>query len=663
MKITEWKESEVKENMELLNEYATKSEKWRRNAFLMEGARYGQHNSQAEYEQMMIMRIAPLALSISTAICDSAEALFLQNKPAPKVAPLIYPYDTVKQEQSNQVAGLFEFLINKDFQESFGNLQIDRILRDQSNTGHGIGQVIPVFENGEFFTQFNRLPWRFYFPDPSSMGDFYEDSESQIYAFPMSPKSAHRYLRKKIFDLSEKDFEEYFKKGSFADKMSLFFTDDKYLLGGNRKDVLFVNRMTLEEETIYKALPAKIPDGLEAEKLASLTSRTHLELSEELRLAEKSGLIKIEKKTGMMLAHHISVGNLGIKEVFPLTEYTTVPLKYDSRDNAFPYGRMWYIYSPQRAINKFFMSALLNMSLLNSTKILAEEDSIINENHWVTSASTPGAIIKYRLPIPGISKPPEIVKATPLDQNWLVLPKFLVYIMEYVSGMFGVMQGNPEKAPDTFSTIASMQATGGAKIKRRQNDIDAFLGRVGKIQAQMYQHYAPPMGFGSTINKEGETEVKKYNEIYLEEYTDKANQKKMRAGIKPETDLSFGIKNVVYTSKASAGYETATQSLALTTLATQLSVPELVPDILKMMNLPGVADTIEKIERRNDLSGQVEQQGKVIKELEQKTKIYQNQIFSLATAIEQARAQGKGALEVEKLRNIVNQIEEGAQNA
>ena len=661
MKIGEWKESEVKENIELLNEYATKSEAWRRNAFLMEGARYGQHYSQVEYEQMMLMRIAPLSLSISTAIMDSAEALFLQNKPVPKVAPLIYPYDTAKQEQSNQIASLMEFLISKDFQESFGNLQIDRILRDQSNVGHGIGQVTPVFENGEFSTRFDRLPWRFYFPDPSSMGEFYEDSEAQIYAFPMSPKTAFRYMRKEIPDLTQSDFDKDVRVGTHAEKSSIFFTDDKYLLGGNRKDVLFVNRMTLEDEKIYKVIPLVVPTGKDAELISSLVQKTHLEISKDLEIARKRGLIKIVEQNALMLAHHISVGNVGIKKVFPLKDYTTIPLKYDCRDNAMPYGRMWYVYSPQRAINKFFISALLNMSLLNATRILAEEDSIINENHWITSASMPGAIIKYRLPIPGMSKPPEIVKATPLDQNWLVLPKFLVYIMEYVSGMFGIMQGNPDKAPDVFSTVASLQASGGAKIKRRQGDIDAFYSRVGKTQAQLYQHYAPPMGFGSTINSDGKVEIRKYNELEIVNVSDD-KEPRTEVRVKPETDLSFGIKNVVYASKSSAGYETATQALSLTTLATQLQVPELVPDILRMMNIPGVGDTIDKIEQNRDLSRVVEQDQKTIKDLEGRTKIFQNQIFQLTKAIEAARAKGDAKVELEKLRTIVNNLtQEGEQ--
>lgn len=664
MKIGQYTETEVKENFELLNEYASKSEKWRRNSFLMEGARYGQHYSQDEYEQMLLMRVAPLSLSISTAICDSAEALFLQNKPAPKVAPLIFPFDEQRQAFANDVAQLFEFLINKDFQVSFGALQLDRILKDQSNVGRGVGQVIPVFENGEFSTKFNRLPWRYYFPDPSSTGDFYEDSEAQIYAFPMSPKSAFRYLKKEIPDLTWSQFEENFKKGSYGDKMNMFFTDDKYLLGGTPKDLLYVNRMTLEEETVYKIIPKQvISETQDAYNFPAFKFRTSLEITEEMEKAASKGLIEIREQRGMMLAHHISVGNLGVKKVFPLENYTTVPLVYDSRDNAMPYGRMWYIYSPQRAINKYFVSTLLNMSLLNSTRIMAEEDSIIDEAKWINSSSMPGAILKYKLVTPGYSKAPEIVKPTPFSGNDLMIPKFLVYIMEYVSGMFGIMQGNAEKAPDVFSTVASLQAAGGAKIKRRQGDIDAFLSKVGGIQAEMYKNYAPPQGYGSMINKEGEVEYKIFNKMVLQRQENEKGEKDYKAVIDPSTDLSSGIKEVVYSSQSSAGYETATQALALTTLATQLSTPELIPDILRLYNFPGVSDSIAKIEARNDLSSQNSQLQQALKNVEGKSKMYENQIFQLVRNLEQIRAKGKADVILSELNSVIKQLNEGMTNA
>ena len=183
-----WKKEIADSNVALLKDYATRSYRWRYNASLLENARYGKIYSREEYSQMIALRIAPVTLNIATAIVETAEALALNIKPTPKVAPLMFPFNPAKQENSRKIAQLYEFLITKDFQESFGSLQLDRIVRDQSNTGRGTAQIIPVFENGEFYTKFVRLPWRYYFPDPASIDEFYQDADAHIYAFPIFKK-------------------------------------------------------------------------------------------------------------------------------------------------------------------------------------------------------------------------------------------------------------------------------------------------------------------------------------------------------------------------------------------------------------------------------------------------------------------------------------------
>lgn len=660
MKYLDWTSETANENIGLLNDYATRSYTWRYNSLLMEGARFGHIYSPEEYKQMMMMRLAPVSLNIGTAILESAEALMLGIKPVPKVAPLAFPYAQDKQQISQKVAQLYEFLLSKDFQESFGNLQIDRIIRDQSNTGRGTGQIIPVFENGEFYTKFVRLPWRYYFPDPGSIDEFYEDADAHIYAFPMAKKLALRYLRTKIPNLTQRDFEDYFTKGSVADKAMMFGEDSKYFLGKRKDDLMFINRMTLEDQTILKVLPLRpTKNEEEAELLANLTNRVVTDEEDVyLQKALKSKLVSYEKRTDELLVHYISVGGLGFKEVFPLKTHTVVSLQYDSRDNAFPQGRMQNIYSPLRVLNKFFMTALLNASLLNATRILAEEDSIIDQDNFVMSSSIPGAIIKYRLPIPGVSKPPEVIKATPLEQGWLTLPRFLIQIMEYVSGMFGIMQGNAERSPETFSTVASLQATGGARIRRRMNDVDIFLSKVGKVQAELYKNYAPPQGFRSYIDeKSGEYDYKMFNVLELK----KDENQRYKTIIAPETDLSFGIKGVVFSSKGSTGYETANTINSMTTLATQLNVPELVPLILQLHNIPGTEEVINKVTARGDLVSQNSALQQQLKEVERKTNIYQNQIFQLIQAVERAKAKGKSDVILKELSNIVEGIRNNGQ--
>lgn len=652
-KSTQWKSDTAKENLELLQDFNARSFAFRKNAYLMEGARYNEHFSKAEIDTMLLMRQAPIPIPISTAIMDTAEALMLQSKPAVNVAHLVFPQDEARTEMSRLIAQKYRFLVQNDWHNSHANLQFDRILADQSNVGIGYAYIVPRFEYGEFFTEIKRLPWRYVFPDPDSTDIWLEDQSDLLYAFPMTRKAAFRYLRSFIPTLSESDFEKDWCKGDYAEKGTAFFESDRYMSRGKAgTNLLFINRMTLEDQLMYLVIPRKANIKSDSGEFPVHKYKVYPEITPELEEQAGEGLIEIREKRDLYLTHHISLGNNGFKKIYPIRQINVVPLMYDHRDNPFPYSRMWYVYPAQRGLNKFFASALLNFSLLNATRVLAENDSIINEDEWVTNASTPGAILKYQLPIPGISKPPDIIKAEPLHNEWLTLPRYLTYIMEYASGMWGIMQGNQEGSPDVFSTVASLQSAGGTKIKRRLTHVDAFMSRVGNICAEIYKNYAPPNGYSSAIDAEtGSVQTESYNTLEIIKKNDI-----YRLQTKPETDLGFGIREVRFSSASASGFESANMALALTTLATQLSVPELIPDILKLYNLANIEETIKKIESRTDAQQQVAQYADSMKRLEGQNKVFQNQIFQLAKTLEAAKAKGKADVILTELKSSVDAI-------
>jgi len=279
-------------------------------------------------------------------------------------------------------------------------------------------------------------------------------------------------------------------------------------------------------------------------------------------------------------------------------------------------GRVWYLYPLQRALNKFIMIAILNGSLLNVTRVMAEENSIVDMNEWKMSASVPNTILRYRLPMP-TSKPPQVIEAKPLPEAWLAMPQYLTQMMEYISGIFSTMMGSPQDAPTVFSTVASLQSAGGQKIKRRLQNITAALSQLGKVVASFYQHYAPPGGLLTYVNNEGNSDFINYNELV---------QDGSKVSINPESDLSIGIKDVRFIVSSSSGYEAATEAAMMTTLATQLRVPQLVPLILKRLNIPDVDKIVDQMDSLQQASSVIEQQKDTIDQLNLKTRQMANQI-------------------------------------
>jgi hypothetical protein len=641
----DWKDEHAARNQEVFLDYRSYAIPWRTNALKMENARYGRQFSQAEMNQLLVFRQAPLPISVSTAICDTADALMLSSNPVVNVSPIVYPYNDEKSQNSRAVANKFRHLIQKSWYDSLGGLQYDRATFDRSSVGNGFLYAIPRSEFGEFSVDVKHISWRYFFPDPSSIDPLYTDMDNMVYALHITNKSAYKFVQSIEPDLTYEQFKESWGTGSSSGYGS-FEEDPVYRRPLKSSDyMLFIQRLTLERDTSYLIIPQS--DEFRAGQ-GSLRYRTSTQMTPELKSLELQGHIKIKPVTRIFLTEYTSVGSLGYKIVYPISNYNIVPIQHDHRGTPYPYSLMWYLYPLQRALNKFIMSSVLNMALLNTTKVLAEENSIIDMNEWTTSASQPNAILQYRLPVPGVSKPPEIVKPTPMDNAFLVMPQYLTRMMEYVSGIYATMQGNPQDSPDVFSTVASLQSAGGQKIKRRQASADASLSKLGQVVGEFYKEYAPMNGFSSSFNEgTGEEEIIKFNELQSKVEMEKGKPK-VRTTVNPESDLRQGFKQVRFTSTGSMGYESGTEAAMLTTLATQLKIPGLVPAILERINISGMDKVLENIDEVKNLQGENEQLQNITAELEKKNKQIEGQVRSLGIGLERARA--KGQLDVELVK-------------
>jgi hypothetical protein len=640
-----WENRIASDNLKELKKYRTASFTWRSTALKMENARFGRQFSKAEEEAVLKFRQAPLPISVSTAICDTADAMMLSAQPTVHVAPIINPYNPVGEDLNKQIAQRFNYLITKAWYDSLGNLQLDRIFRDYTNVGHGILYVVPRQENG-FHTEFNHLPWKYFYADPSSKDPLYRDAENLIYAFGLNEKAAYRFVKSIEPDLSFEKFKEDWVKGQDCQEIVNFEEDQAYGNIGLENMVLFCTRTTLESDTLYYIYP-KVKD---VNYGGELGYQSYSELTPELIKAREEGRISIESVTKDCLVEYTSIGSLGYKIKYPIDTYNMIPLVYDHRDTPFPYGRMWYLYPLQRALNRFVMSAILNMSILNSTRVLAEEGSIINENDYVMNSSMPGVVLKYKLNTPGFSKPPEVIPAQPMSEAWLHMPKWLTYMMEYISGITSLMMGDPKGAPDVFSTVASLQSMGSLKTKRRAAAADVTLSQAGRVAGQYYQHYAPFNGYSvhwnpSAKNNEDKDEIVKFNEVDMRE-----EDGKFIPFIKPETDLRGGFRDVRFTSIASSGYEAATEAVLMANLATQLKIPALAKPIIKRLNIADADKVADDIDYNLQAEKLLAEREKQIKDMDAQQKILTNQIRQMAIKLEAASIRGQLNTELEKLK-------------
>lgn len=647
--VIEWKEDIAKENFQLYEENRNARRVWEADAIRFDDFRYGQHFSREEERQLLAFRQAPLPISITTAICDTAEALMTASKPTIRVAPIINPYNDKLTEVSKAVAQRYNYLIQKSWFDSLGGLHYDRVVRDYTNVGVGYFYANPVENYGEFSVNISHISWRYVYPHKMTKDPFFREMDNAVIAMELSKLSGYKIVKSNDPTIEWKEYEERFIKANKNGIVGSLNPTTRYS-AGNVKDENnpFIVRLALEEKKAYAVVPTS------GDYVGKQTVKFYPELTDDIKAGIGEGRFTYRETKKFFLTEYMSVGGLGCKKVYPVSQYNLVPIIYDHRDNPYPYGRIWYLYPIQRALNKFIMIALLNGALINATRVMAEDKSIVDEYEWQKNFAKPGGKLLYKLMTPGVSTAPQIIEGKPLGDAWLQMPRYLTYIMEYISGIFGAMMGDSKDSPDVFSTVAALQSAGGQKIKRRLAQADASLSILGNVVGEFYKEYAPLNGYSTIIDDTGEQkEPMMYNVIKPRD------DDKTKLEIDPRTDLSLGFKEVRFTTQASNGFESGTEAALLTNLATQLKVPQLVPLILKRLNMADVDKISDDMKITSQQAQQIGQMEQTIKDLEGRTKVLANKVTEKSFELSQTDFNAKFKVLLAELKNnpeMLNQL-------
>ena len=176
----------------------------------------------------------------------------------------------------------------------------------------------------------------------------------------------------------------------------------------------------------------------------------------------------------------------------PLDEYPIVHFPFIHRRSNRTYGMVHFLIDLQKATNKFIDLTIYNAQLGSNFRYMTPEGAIVNKEKWEQEASAPGVVLEYR-PDPNLPNGgrPEVVMPQPLNQAFYTLFNASVQLAEYVSGIFGVIQGNSNRTPDVYSTVASLQNMGVQRIKNKARKYDVQIGRIAKICLKYVQSLLP----------------------------------------------------------------------------------------------------------------------------------------------------------------------------
>lgn len=365
-----------------------------------------------------------------------------------------------------------------------------------------------------------------------------------------------------------------------------------------------------EQMSQMKQAFASMPDEVPAYMMTTL-SDTQKVVFDVQRIKRR----QIERS--LMVGGHIMEKDILSCQEFPIVHLC---ISHNRSPNK-TYGLMHYIKDIVKAMNKYWASMIYDMQVNSNRKILAPQGSIENISQWESQWSIPGSVVEWQWneALKDGGKP-EILDASPINQGMVQIINMLTQLCEYVTGIFGVMQGNNQGAPDTASGTNSLQNFGSQRVKLYGRYVEHALQHLALVTVEYLQAYAP--------------------KDKIIQYFDDDNNPQEITMLDGGQDLKFKVR-VNISNNLPTARQMAAQLIA--TISGQTSNPH-VADLLtqyalKIMDIPEADKMLQDMDVVKNLESQLAQMQDQLKEQTNRNKALENQNIqqSMSSHIELAK--------------------------
>lgn len=362
--------------------------------------------------------------------------------------------------------------------------------------------------------------------------------------------------------------------------------------------------------------------------------------NEEVKIC--SEVVKIKQKR---VIRTVQIGRRIVEtEVLPTDQYPIHHFCFSHfRNPNRTFGVTHYIKDIIKAMNKFWALMIYDLQLNGHGKWIVSDAAVTDPNKFERKAAIPGAVLTYTADpmLPDGGKPEQLM-SQPLHQGITQLLTMLLQLAEYVTGIFGVIQGNTDGAPATLGATQSLQSFGTQRIKLQARTIEAALSDMSYSMIRFLQKYCPQDVLQKTIDSDengAEMDMLDINEL---------------TKFKCRTVLAQNLP----TSRQMA-------STLLSTLAGQLADPmaqqlltQYAMKFLDIQEADEISDQLQVVKQMQQQMGQMQEQNK---NLQSQLKAAENNLAQKDVAMATEKAKGEVANEAKLAKMEVQQEAQGMQ--
>jgi len=567
----------IDETLELFNIYNQSREIWATNAKEDKEFRLGRQWT-AEQEDILIARgQSPVTVNRIHPAVESAKAMLTSNRPSFRVAP--------REDSDNKVAQVVSALLSYMIDISDGTSVIRSAIDDYYVMGMGLIQVFqdPSLDMGKGEVVIKDLDPLDVYIDPNSRSRYLDDAENIIVSRMFTKAQAlkmYPMYKKAIHNASSDQNWNEIVTDQATDNYNAIFPEDvgqvanqEYVRGYERYNKIQVPKYRifesfsgkedlLDEEafTKYMQQPAWI---LQGQKILTDPAQVQ-QLMQQMQQMQSQDMQKlgytpdaqqpelpIEQVTFQAL---IQMGKIEVVEVevsrvkmcviigdtllysriLPTEEYPIIPLMNIHTRTPYPTSDVRMIKGVQQYINKTRSLIIAHATTSTNTKILVPEGSVDMaefEQKW----AQPGVAIPFD-PTDGAPIP---VQPTPLPNELYHNEQTAKSDIDHQMGLYELMMGNSQAAPQTYKATISLDEFGQRKMKSKLADIEAGLTRVARVAFALMQQLYTQQKIFRVVQPNNSIDEYVINQKLVDDKTGE---------IKVINDITLGKYDFVYVS-------------------------------------------------------------------------------------------------------------------
>ena len=680
------KENLVEDTQKLFTDYSNNREKWAIQAQEDREFRLGQQWTKEQARVLKERGQAPIVVNRLHPAVEMAKAMLTANRPQFRVSP--------REDSDNQVAQLINGLLAYIWDISDGVSALRNVVDDYYVSGMGVMMVYqdPMKDNGKGEVCIKDIDPLDVYIDPNSRDRFCDDAENIIVSrmftkeqakkmYPMYDSKIKNANSDRASDRPdtgrEKDGKAIFPEDTETMTDNALGNSSEYVRGYERYYKMMVSRYRIhesftgreavmedEEFADYLKRPAFIIEGrpFVRQDVAQQTMQQLLQAHAEM-LAQaqqqgvpeedlppepkleivtieqfvKEGLIKVVEIQVCRVCQVVVIGDqLLYKRVLPTEHYPIVTFMNIHTRTPYPMSDVRMCKDMQEYINKTRSLIIAHATTSTNVKILVPAGSV-DMREFEQKWSQPGVAIEVDFD----QGAPQPVQPLPLPNELYQNEQTAKSDIDHQLGLYELMMGNSQAAPQTYKATVSIDDFGQRKIKSKLADIEAGLSRVCAVAIPLMQQLYQEEKVIRLVQPNNTTSEYLINKNYYDDFTD---------SVQKWNDIGIGRYDaVIVTGSTLPTNRFAQLEMYMDAYKNGIIDKE---EVLKKTEIFDVEGVLQRTDTVEQLQGALQQAEETIKKLEGDMQSRDRENVNL-----------KQRVEVEKFKSSLDKVSNRAQAA